>query len=60
MTLRTEIDAEGIVESTADVMGILSRRAKGDLKRFKEFIESRGVETGEWRGEVDPPNWQQN
>jgi hypothetical protein len=25
---------------------------KGDLKRFKEFIESRGVETGAWRGEI--------
>jgi len=25
---------------------------KGDLERFKEVIESRGAETGGWRGEV--------
>ena len=27
----------------------------GDLERFKEFIESRGSETGSWRGEVREP-----
>jgi hypothetical protein len=26
---------------------------KGDLERFKQFIESRGGETGAWRGEVE-------
>jgi hypothetical protein len=25
---------------------------KGDLQRFKEFIETRGYETGAWRGEI--------
>ncbi len=28
------------------------RFMEGDLKRFKEFIESRGQETGAWRGNV--------
>jgi hypothetical protein len=28
---------------------------KADAKRFKEFIESRGTETGAWRGDVDRP-----
>ena len=28
-------------------------RVKGDLERFKQFIESRGGETGAWRGEVE-------
>ncbi|HEV8585945.1 MAG TPA: cyclase, partial [Methylomirabilota bacterium] len=27
-------------------------RIKGDLERFKEFIERRGRETGAWRGEI--------
>jgi hypothetical protein len=27
-------------------------RVKGDLQRFKEFIEQRGSETGAWRGDV--------
>jgi hypothetical protein len=34
---------------------VLDRRVKGDLKRFKEFIEQRGRETGAWRGDVDRP-----
>jgi hypothetical protein len=25
---------------------------KGDLKRFKKFIEERGTESGAWRGNV--------
>ena len=28
------------------------RQVKGDLERFKAFIESRGAATGAWRGEV--------
>ena len=28
------------------------RQVEADLERFKEIIESRGVETGAWRGEV--------
>jgi hypothetical protein len=27
-------------------------RVKGDMKRFKKFIEERGRETGAWRGEI--------
>jgi hypothetical protein len=34
------------------VLGFADRRVRGDLERFKEFIESRGQETGAWRGEV--------
>jgi len=30
----------------------VSKQVEGDLKRFKEFIESRGAETGAWRGQV--------
>ncbi|MGF9663583.1 SRPBCC family protein [Arthrobacter crystallopoietes] len=29
-----------------------STRVKSDLRKFKEFIESRGAETGAWRGGV--------
>jgi hypothetical protein len=28
---------------------------KGDLKRFKAFIEKSGGETGAWRGNIDAP-----
>jgi uncharacterized membrane protein len=45
-------DPEGIIESVGDKLGFMGRRVEGDLKRFKEFIEQRGVETGAWRGEI--------
>jgi uncharacterized membrane protein len=43
---------EGIKEKVGAVLGADDRRVKGDLARFKEFIESRGQATGEWRGEI--------
>ena len=51
--LQLEYEPEGIVENVGDALGVVKRRAKGDLDRFKEFIEGRGTETGAWRGEVD-------
>jgi uncharacterized membrane protein len=44
---------EGIKESAGSALGFDDRRVKGDLARFKELIESRGTESGAWRGEVD-------
>jgi hypothetical protein len=35
---------------------VVERRAAGDLERFREFIEGRGVETGAWRGKVPSPS----
>ena len=43
---------EGVKEKIGDALGVPDRRVKGDLERFREFIESRGEETGAWRGEV--------
>jgi uncharacterized membrane protein len=54
VTLRLEFEPEGIVEKAGDALGIVERRAEGDLKRFKSFIEERGIESGGWRGEVRP------
>ncbi|SEF37173.1 hypothetical protein SAMN05421837_1171, partial [Amycolatopsis pretoriensis] len=49
-------DPEGFVENVADKLGVLDRRVKGDLGRFKTFIEERGGrETGAWRGDVERP-----
>ena len=49
---------EGVVEKVGDALGAPDRRVKGDLERFKEMIESRGGETGAWRGEVKRPDEQ--
>ena len=51
--LQMEYQPEGVVEKAGDLLGIASRRVEKDLERFKQFIESRGMETGAWRGSVD-------
>ena len=50
--LQMDFEPEGFAEKAGDVLGIVRSRTKGDMERFKEFIEARGTETGAWRGEV--------
>lgn len=49
-----QIDWEpsGIVEKVGSAVNLDEHRVKGDLERFKTFIESRGHESGAWRGDV--------
>lgn len=51
--LQMEVEPEDWVAKAADMMGIMKGRVRGDLERFKEFVEARGTETGAWRGEVE-------
>ena len=51
--LQLEYDPQGVIENVGDALGFVERRVKGDLERFKQFIETRGRETGAWRGEVE-------
>ncbi|MEU8270725.1 SRPBCC family protein [Sphaerisporangium sp. NPDC049002] len=53
--LQMEFDPEGVVETVGDMLQLVRMRVHGDLERFKEFIESKGFETGGWRGEVPTP-----
>jgi uncharacterized membrane protein len=55
VTAQMDIDPEGFIENVGDKAGIVDRRVKGDMQRFREFIETRGAESGAWRGEVDRP-----
>lgn len=51
--LQLEAQPQSTAEKAGDALGILDRQVKGDLERFKEFIESRhGEPTGSWRGEI--------
>ena len=52
INLRIEYEPKGMVEKAGDLIGAVSQRVEGDLKRFKNYIESRGHETGAWRGNV--------
>ena len=54
VTLALDYDPEGLVEKAGDALGFVSRRVKGDLERFKRFIEERATPTGAWRGEIRP------
>ena len=47
-----EHETEGLTETLGSALGMDSRKVKGDIERFKELVESRGVENGAWRGEV--------
>lgn len=51
--LQMEFAPEGVAEKAADKLNVVEHRVKGDLQRFKDFIEARGAETGAWRGQVD-------
>jgi uncharacterized membrane protein len=51
--LELDVEPEGAIESTGDALGFVSRRAQGDLERFKDFIESRGQASGAWRGTIE-------
>lgn len=55
VTLQMDADPEGLVENIGTALGFLERRVEGDLERFREYIESRGTESGAWRGEVEAP-----
>jgi uncharacterized membrane protein len=50
--LHMEFEPEGLKEEVGSALQVVSRRVDGDLKRFKDFVESRGTATGAWRGEI--------
>ena len=54
--LQLDYDPEGVVENVGDAVGVVSSRVRGDLARFKDFIEQRGRETGAWRGSINAPH----
>lgn len=53
VTVQIEHETEGMMEALGSALGADSRKVKGDLERFKELVESLGVESGAWRGEVE-------
>ena len=53
VTLRLDYEPEGMLQQTGDALGFVQRRVKGDLERFRKFIEERGQPTGAWRGRVE-------
>jgi uncharacterized membrane protein len=56
LMVQLDFSPDGILEKLGDMVGAPDRRVQGDLQRFKELIESRGTESGAWRGEVKRPD----
>jgi uncharacterized membrane protein len=52
VTLSMSYQLEGLRERVGSAAGLDRRRVCGDLQRFKQLIESRGSETGGWRGDI--------
>jgi len=50
--LQIDYEPEGLIENVGDMLGVVSSRVRHDLERYKDFIESQGVETGAWRGTI--------
>jgi uncharacterized membrane protein len=50
--LAMEYEPQGVVENVGDKLGVLSARVQNTVEDFKKYIESRGQESGAWRGEV--------
>jgi uncharacterized membrane protein len=52
VTLQMDYKPENFAEQVGDALGAVKMELKGNLSRFKEMLESRGTETGAWRGSV--------
>jgi uncharacterized membrane protein len=53
VSVQMDWEPEGMLEELGAKLGSDNRRVSSDLEKFKEMIESRGTETGAWRGEVE-------
>ena len=51
--IQMDYEPEGAIERVGSAVGAAERQVEEDLERFKALIESRGQETGAWRGEVE-------
>ncbi len=54
VSLAMDFEPHGMAEKAGDMLGLPDRQVKGDLKRFKGYIEERGRESGAWRGRLAP------
>ena len=50
--VQLDFEPEGFRETAGSILGLDRRRIRGDLERFSELVEGRGVESGAWRGTI--------
>jgi len=52
VTVQLEWEPQGALEKVASMVNVDEHQVAKDLERFKEFIETRGTESGAWRDTV--------
>jgi uncharacterized membrane protein len=52
VTVQLDWAADGLVEKAGALVGIDDHQVNSDLKRFKDYIESKGHADGAWRGDI--------
>ena len=50
--LQMDYDPQSFDEKIGDTLGFVKMQTKSNLSRFKQLVESRGAETGAWRGTI--------
>lgn len=50
--LQMDYEPESVAEQAGDALGAVTMSAKKNLQRFKSMLESRGKESGAWRGSI--------
>jgi uncharacterized membrane protein len=54
VAIQIDWEPSGLTEKVGSAVGVDDHQVKADAKRFKEFVEHQGTETGSWRGDIDP------
>jgi uncharacterized membrane protein len=52
ITLSMSYRTQGLRETVGSAAGLDERRVRGDLERFKQFVEASGHDSGGWRGDI--------
>jgi uncharacterized membrane protein len=50
--LQMDYDPQSFDEKIGDILGFVKMQTKSNLQRYKQLVESRGIETGAWRGTI--------
>jgi uncharacterized membrane protein len=51
--LQMDYEPRDALEGIGSALGVVQMEVRGNLQRFKDFLESRGTETGAWSGTVE-------
>ncbi|MFC5958234.1 SRPBCC family protein [Streptomyces pratens] len=52
VAFRIDFTPRGAAERAGDALGLVRRQVQDDFRRFKEYIEGQGRESGQWRGTI--------